>query len=213
MVPQRDGVVTQGVESGDHRMRAPAPGIGGIVGNRAALQEVAIVKEQAILRLAPRLGDLLRHRAQSEVQVRPIRAIVVGHQAGMEIAGGDQPQSRQRAMQRGGARRASGLARTTFRGGGIRRTDDCCSRNVIHHTSSDPLRTYSPGKLEPQFTPLTRAFYRWGCVNVVANCRYSRGGCAIAACCRLKPAGKRQRLDRSQNSDENDGRPCASRKQ
>ena len=71
-------------------MGASAPGIGGIVGQRVALQEVTVVKQQAILRFAPRLGDLLRNRAEAKVRVRPVRAIIVGEQAGMQVAGGNQ---------------------------------------------------------------------------------------------------------------------------
>ena len=92
VVAQRDRVIAQRVERGDDRMGAPSFGRGGEIRDRAALQEIAVVEQKAVLRLAPRFGDLLRHRAKAKVRIGPVRAVVVGHEAGVKVTGRDDPQ-------------------------------------------------------------------------------------------------------------------------
>ncbi len=105
VVPQRRRVIAQRIEGGDHRMRAAAAGVGCEIGQGTALQEIAVVEQKAVLRFAAGLGDLLRYRPKAQIRIRSIGAIVIGHQAGMEVTGGDQSKRCGRPVRKSGQRR------------------------------------------------------------------------------------------------------------
>lgn len=135
VVAKRGRVIAERIEGGDHRMRPPAARGGGVVCQRSALQEIAIVEQKAIPRLAPGLGNLQGNCAQPQISIRTIRAIVVGHQAGMKVAGGDQAE---RGARTTGCR---GLWRVGRRHGAVvggihpgQRLGNRCDGNLIHRT-------------------------------------------------------------------------------
>ena len=74
-------------------MRPPsAGGAGDIISKRIALKKIAVVKKQAVRHFGPRRRDLARNFGQAAAGYGPVRAIVIGQKAGVQIAGGNQTQ-------------------------------------------------------------------------------------------------------------------------
>ena len=95
MVAQRNPVITQRVHRIDGRMGLVGPhatGIGDIIAHRVALQEIAIVKQQAVGRPPAQLVDQGAAVRQTDRRIGAVIVIVIGGDMHMQIGGFQNPQ-------------------------------------------------------------------------------------------------------------------------
>ena len=94
MIAKSDSVVAQSVHRGDYGVRAGPAAVraGADIAERGALQEVAIVEQQAVGGLGAGAGDQRGSAGQPVALHFGIAVIVVGRKMGVDISGFQHPQ-------------------------------------------------------------------------------------------------------------------------
>ena len=97
MVPERGGRIVEPVHRGDHgmdRVRVSDDRLGGEVAERRALENVAVVEQQAVGTFVARLSDQRRRTREADRIIGTIPIIVVRIEIGVEIGEAKQAQAK-----------------------------------------------------------------------------------------------------------------------